>query len=184
MNHSVSTSDRNLYINFYKYINFYAFKLTGNYSYAEDLTHDAFTSYFANKTKVSENPAAIKSFLYSSVRNKIINEHKRTKVNDRYWQKTGFNEQDSLELDRVLIYTELLAEVERLVNNLPAMCRKVIKLSFFEGLSNSEIKDNLNISINTVKTHKKRGLAYLQKNLNPEYYLLFVAIINQELKLF
>jgi len=177
MNISVPMSDKTLYIKLYKYINFYAYKLTGDSLHAEDLTHDAFTSYFLNKSKISDHPAAIKSYLYSTVRNKLLNEYKRTQINYKYWQRTGFTEKDTIDLDRLVIYTELLEEVEKLVNTLPKMCQKVIKLSFFEGLSNREIEKELNISINTVKTHKKRGLIYLQKNLNPEYFLLLCLLL-------
>ncbi|WP_313258113.1 sigma-70 family RNA polymerase sigma factor [Sphingobacterium sp.] len=177
MNTPVNMSDKNLYIKYYKFINFYAFKLTGDYERAEDLTQDAFTSYLLNKSKISSNPSAIKSFLYTAVRNKLINEHRRTEISQRYWRITGFDEKDPQDIDRLVIYTELLQEIDRLVNALPNMCQQVIKLSFFEGLTNNEIKDQLNISINTVKTHKKRGLAFLQKHLNPEYFLIFINLL-------
>ncbi len=177
MNPSVTMSDKNLYISYYKYIKFYAFKLTGDYAQAEDLTQDAFTSYLMNKSKISSDPRAIKSFLFTAVKNKMLNEHKRGEINQRYWRLSGFNEQDSVDLDHLLIYTELIEEIDKLVNTLPNMCQKVIKLSFFEGLSNMEIKDELNISINTVKTHKKRGLIYLQKKLNPEHFTLLLYFL-------
>lgn len=177
MKSSVLNSDKNLYINYFKYVSYYAYKLTGDHEYSEDLAHDAFTSYYLNKGKISENPNAIKSFLYTSVRNKLYNEHKRLLVNRRYWDKTGFNEIDSLDLDRLIIQNELLEEIDKLVNSLPRMCQQVIKLSFFDGLSNNEIKEKLNISINTVKTHKKRGLNYIQQHLNTEHYLLLLIYL-------
>lgn len=107
----------------------------------------------------------------------MLNEHKRDEINQRYWRLSGYNEQDSVDLDHLLIYTELIEEIDKLVNTLPNMCQKVIKLSFFEGLSNMEIKEELNISINTVKTHKKRGLIYLQKKLNPEHFTLLLYFL-------
>ncbi len=61
-----------------------------------------------------------------------------------------------------MIEAEVLGEVYKALQKLPEGCRKVINLSYFEGLSNQEVADRLNVSINTVKTQKLRALKMLR----------------------
>ncbi len=171
--------DKSLYDTYYKYVCFYAYQLIGNRSLAEDVTQDAFLAYLQNSHKVSSETKAIKSFLYSSVRNRILNLYKKGKIEERYWEKISFLESDSSDYERLIIYNELLEQIEKLVSQLPPMCQQVMRLSFFEGLSNQEIIEKLDISINTIKTHRKRGIKYIQNNLDPELFAIFLlSIIN------
>ena len=169
--------DKLLYNQYFRFICFYAYQLSGDKNLAEDVAQEAFTSYFQQKDQVSNHPSAIKSFLYSSVRNYILNLHKRTQIKQRYWEKTIFKEEDPLNLEESILYTELLAEVEKLINKLPKVCQQVMRLSYFEGLSNAEIIQKLDISINTLKTHRKRGLKYIKNHINPEFYFILCSIL-------
>ncbi|MGN5953555.1 RNA polymerase sigma factor [Sphingobacterium lactis] len=169
--------DKLLYNQYFRFICFYAYQLSGDKNLAEDVAQEAFTSYYQQKAQVSNNPSAIKSFLYSSVRNYILNLHKRSQIKQRYWEKTVYKEEDSIDLEESILYTELLAEVETLISKLPKVCQQVMRLSYFEGLSNAEIIEKLDISINTLKTHRKRGLKYIQNHINPEFYLILCSLL-------
>ena len=169
--------DKLLYNQYFRFICFYAYQLSGDKNLAEDVAQEAFTSYYQQKAQVSNHPSAIKSFLYSSVRNYILNLHKRSQIKQRYWEKTVYKEEDSIDLEETILYTELLAEVETLISKLPKVCQQVMRLSYFEGLSNAEIIEKLDISINTLKTHRKRGLKYIQNHINPEFYLILCSLL-------
>lgn len=166
--------NQSLYDKYFKFICFYAYQLSGNKAIAEDVAQEAFVAYYQQKDRVSSHPKAIKSFLYSSVRNQIYNQHKRSLVEQRYWSRTPFNELDQLDLEEFVLHSELLEELEKLISQLPPACQQVMRLSYFEGLSNQEIIQKLDISINSIKTHRKRGLKFIQSNIDPEFYLLFL----------
>ncbi|MDD2242788.1 MAG: sigma-70 family RNA polymerase sigma factor, partial [Bacteroidales bacterium] len=63
------------------------------------------------------------------------------------------------------IESEVLWEVFSKVEQLPAECKKVFKLSYLENMSNQEIADMLSISVNTVKSQKSRAKQLLKESL-------------------
>jgi len=56
--------------------------------------------------------------------------------------------------------------VKNALQDLSSNQRQVLELSYYEGLSQSEIAKRLNIPLGTVKTHSRRGLLQLRKNLH------------------
>ncbi len=48
---------------------------------------------------------------------------------------------------------------------LPAVRRQVVELGFFEELSHPEIAEKLDLPLGTVKSHMRRGLEALQREL-------------------
>ena len=52
----------------------------------------------------------------------------------------------------------------------------VIRYGYLEGLSNSEIAKSMNISVNTVKSQKKRALTLLKMNLGKAAMTLFITM--------
>lgn len=61
------------------------------------------------------------------------------------------------------------------IDMLPPMQRAVLWLHV-DGLSNEEIAKQLNISVNTVLTHKQRARAVLREYLGSSSYLFFVFL--------
>ena len=62
-------------------------------------------------------------------------------------------------------------------STLPVECRTVFQMSRFEGLSNQEIAERLNISINTVKYHIKKALSVLKEGLGDYLFAIVVAFV-------
>ena len=58
--------------------------------------------------------------------------------------------------------------VHAAVDSLPEREREVIALAYFEGLSQSEVAENLGIPLGTVKTRTRSGLARLADRLSNE----------------
>ena len=74
------------------------------------------------------------------------------------------------------IEEELIRKLREKIVSLPEQ-RKTILLLSIDGLSIQEIAEQLNISVNTVKTQKKRAYAYLKKHLQGGYLILFILEI-------
>lgn len=155
---------------------YFAYTMTRDMVLSEDLAQEAFVAYYRNKENISLNEATVKSYLYSAVKNSVLNWARHNKVQEKYWNLTPFNEQDELDLSHALIETEVITEIHKLVNELPPACQNIFRLSYFEGFSNQEISEQLNVSVNTIKTQKRRGLKHLQSKLNPEFFLTFLSI--------
>lgn len=135
---------------------------------AEDVVQDAFVSYLKNKDTISPEEQAIKSYLYSSVRNAIYNLHRKSKTVQKFWQRNPFEESIDNDFEHAIIRSEYMAMIFMALEQLPPSCRQIIKMSYLEGMSNHEIAQELDISVNTIKTQKLRGIRALKTFLNPE----------------
>ena len=71
------------------------------------------------------------------------------------------------------IYRQLFQAIE----NMPDRQREIFKL-YLDGKSNADIAEALQISVETVKTQKRRGKEYLRKNLSLESFALFLYLIS------
>ena len=119
-----------------------------------------------------ESEEKIKGFLYTSARNLALNELKHEAIVNRYVQK-GMIESEEYFLDNVA-EEEVYALVYKAIDELAPQSRKVILMSLQE-LSNGEIAEQLNISVNSVRTLKQNAYKKLKGLLRDYFYLLFLV---------
>lgn len=155
---------------------FFAKGIIDDSAEADDLVQDAFVKLWNKRTDFGDLNS-IKAFLYISIKNVSRNLYKHSKVADKYLSFLG----DAIDHDPItlkIIEAEVLEEIARAIKELPEGCRNVINLSYFEGMSNQEVADQLQISINTVKTQKMRGLRSL-RNLLKEMAPALILLISK-----
>lgn len=176
VNASSKIESEELFRQYYTRFCHFAFQLLKDEKAAEDIVQDAFLSFWKNKELVSDNPIAIKNYFYSSIRNACYNIHRRAKVKQRFLQiyEPEFIEEPVFL--KAMIRSEVMDQIYDAINSLPPSCCKIFKLGYLEGLTNPKIADKLGISINTVKTQKRRALITLRAKLNPELLALFLMI--------
>lgn len=119
----------------------------------------------------------LQAYLYTSTKNACldaIKKQQRSSVRQLHFSKTIEEINHSFIKD--IIQTESWAEIYREINSLPKQCSKTIKLSYLEGLSNQQIAEELNLSIQTVKNHKYRGMKVLRSKLSNANYLLLLSL--------
>lgn len=164
-----------LFRRYYTRLCHFAFLYLKEEKAAEDVVQDAFVAFWKNRDFVSDHPSAIKNYFYTSVRNACLNLHKRARVQARFEEKYHPPiSEDPLFLES-LIRAEVMDMIHGVVQDLPKACAQIFRLGYFEGLSNTEIAEQLDISINTVKTQKRRAIMTLKSRLRPEALsLLFV----------
>lgn len=113
----------------------------------------------------------IKSFLYTSVRNKSLNELEHTKVMNEYAQKVMEMGKESFFQDKVIAEESYRILVDA-IDKLPPQMKSIMRLAL-EGKTNPEIAEALNISGETVHSQKKIAYRKLRGYLKDYYYLLF-----------
>ncbi|WP_303003233.1 RNA polymerase sigma-70 factor [Bacteroides congonensis] len=113
----------------------------------------------------------IKSFLYTSVRNKSLNELEHTKIMNEYAQKVMEMGKDSFFQDKVIAEESYRILVDA-IDKLPPQMKNIMRLAL-EGKTNPEIAEALNISGETVHSQKKIAYRKLRGYLKDYYYLLF-----------
>ncbi len=142
-------------------------------SVCEDIVQDVFISFW-EKHKNFQSLLAAKAFFYTSIRNSCLDHLKHVQVRHKYreFRKTMPDEDESFleEIVRVEAYNQVYREI----NKLPQMERKVLLLALDEK-PNEEIAASLNISVNTVRTHKARAYKVLRKSLG-DIFLFFISL--------
>lgn len=149
---------------FYKPLCFFAQGMVVNRDVAEDIVQDAFVAAYR---KLSETkPTTIKAYLYITVSSRSKNHLRHVKIKREredeivYLQKIKMSQITTL--DR-MIHSELMSLVLSKIESIPPGRKKVFKMAYIDGLTNSEIVDKLKLSISTVKEHKWFGLKYMRK---------------------
>ena len=136
-----------------------------------DLLQDFFMKLW-ERGDVFTNQDTFKVYLYRGVRNNCL-----TYIRDKKRQEKrleGFV-CDEVEEDFVgrVIEAEVFSLINEVFEELPEACKRVYRLSL-EGKSHQEIADELQISLNTVKFHKKNAYKLLRDKLKDKFYLLFL----------
>ncbi|MCX2454227.1 RNA polymerase sigma-70 factor [Pedobacter sp. PLR] len=165
-----------LHKSYYDRLVYYGWTIIHDKETSRDLVQEAFICYWNQKEQVSSNLIQIRNFLYVNVKNACLKHLRHDKVVDKYM---GLQDPDPVEEASALnkmIHAEVLGEIYAAIATLPEGCRKISKMGYLEGLKNQEIADQLGISINTVKTQKKRALQLLRLKLSPESFLALIFL--------
>lgn len=160
---------RELFELYHSRLCYYATSILSGDESSEDVVQEAFVRLWQKRAQFSDLPA-VRAFLYVTVRNQCLDIYKHDKVIRKYGdllQKEDHTDQSI----NYLIEAEVLEKVHGAIQKLPLGCRNIMKLSYFEGLKNQDIADQLHVSINTVKTQKKRGLHLLRVLLKASSFL-------------
>jgi RNA polymerase sigma-70 factor (ECF subfamily) len=130
---------------------------------AEDITADIFVKLWRLHTRF-DSINNIKAFLYITARNACLDFL-------RHLQRQSEREKEMLHVlmqqpAEGLLQEDLKAEVVKSIHieieKLPRSCRNVFKMSYLEGLSNSQIADTLQINNQSVRNHKQRAIKLLR----------------------
>ena len=141
---------------------------------AEDIVQEVFIAIWESDKKYNSYHG-FRAFLYDSVKNRCLNYLKHQEVERRH-AEILLQEQDEEDEDHRLMREEMYRALHRAVDELPERCRQVFKLHL-QGKKNEEIAQMLELSVETVKTQKKKAMYFLRERLGRLYYLLMILNI-------
>ncbi len=156
-----------LYRNIYPGLILYATKYLGRDSdfLAEDCVQNAIFNAWKRKNKF-DSIFALKSFLFTSIKNEIISIHRKEGAKQNYISQ--------LENHEFFINTCIDQEAQNYLYNaiseLPEKIKQIFEMSFIEGLKNNEIAKQLNLSDSSIKKYKAQALNILRKKLDPALF--------------
>ena len=137
------------------------------------ITQEAFL-YMWEKAYRFPDMMSFKSYLYSCLKNKTLNYIRDHKV-ERNMEELKDVFVDDILVDHLIIEHELKARILEEINKLSDVKRDIMLLRM-EGYSYDEISEELSLSINTVKTHKKQAYKDLKLHLSDYNQCLLVLI--------
>lgn len=162
-----------LFQQFYRYLVLFAERRTENHKVAEDIVQEIFIKLWESP-KQYNSLNGLKAYLYEAVDNRCADYRKHLIVEEKYMAFALYEQKfQDFSIDQEEVYRELYAAI----NELPARGREVILL-YLEGKKNQEIAEILDLSILTVKTHKKNAFRYLRNRLG-NLFLLVILLARQ-----
>ncbi len=145
------------------------YRMLNNSQEAEDLTQEIFIS-LQKKPNYNPQKSSFYTYLMMITRSRTID-----RLRSKRYHSSLFLKKDKIKdlIDRqnyvnpleMATIDERANQVRNALDNLSLNQRRVLELSYYEGLSQSEIAKRLNLPLGTVKTHSRRGLLKLKQNL-------------------
>ena len=132
---------------------------------AHDIVQQTFISVWEHRRSIRSHLSFLAYILRIS-RNLIYDAVKHQKIRDRI--DVTLPPPAKSELDdpaEALLLAVLQEKITSLINDLPRKCREIFLLSRFEGKTNQEIADSLQLSVRTVEHQISNALKVLRKHL-------------------
>jgi RNA polymerase sigma-70 factor (ECF subfamily) len=153
----------------------FGYKFIPDRDVVKDMVQESFISFW-EKRQDFDHINALKSFLYTSVRNKCLNHAKHQAVRRKHEDSLVYELESDHRFSHHVIEEETFNQLLTEIMELPEAAREIMILAL-NGLKNQEIADELNISINTVKTQKKIAYSKLKQKMEPRFVALLLSLI-------
>jgi RNA polymerase sigma-70 factor (ECF subfamily) len=138
----------------------YAMFLSLSADDAEDLVQDIFFRLWEGRQNIKFETSP-KSYLFTSVKNRVLNELKHQKVKLKYVQDEGISDAES-ELENDNHGDFRLSLLRDAIAQLPEKRREIFVLNKIEGIKYKDIAEKLGISVKTVENQMGEALKFLR----------------------
>lgn len=168
-----------LYHRFYQRVLHFSRRYTGE-AEAQDITADTFVQLWRKRADFS-HIKAVSSFLFITARNRCYDLIRHKLVKSRYEDELIAMMEDRYHNDFFLtqVKMELAGLVRHEIEKLPEGMRKIVILSFREGLKPAEIAQKLNISVKTVSNQKLSAIKLLKSAIGEHAGALMCLLLPQ-----
>ena len=160
-----------IYNQFNKKIYTFSLRYLKNKEDAEGIVQEVFLSLWQNAKNMHKDSnlnAYLFTITFNAIRKRFRKLSREKKYLNNYAEKYVISKGESSEQD----YHAELEKVKHYINKLPPRQKKIFQLRLDEGLSNTEIASQLNISKKTVVNHLAKAKIFLKKAMTTEQGLL------------
>jgi len=160
------TAFEQIYTTYFERMVLFAIKILGSNLYAEDVVQEVFTGiYQQNPHFISQE--ALVNYIFRSVYNKGIDLLRRKELTLKF--EEAYLEKHTTRLateTSPVLYNELSTIVEKKINKLPHMCKKIFIMKLYAEKTNPEISRTLKLSVKTVENQVFIARNVLRNYLN------------------
>lgn len=157
----------------------YATRFTKDRDYIKDCIQDLFLELWERRERLVDTPY-VTIYLIKALRNNLV---RQLKLDKGWFDYQEVEENTLIETSNIegdLIHAEVLSEQEqtirKAIEQLPTRQQEVIFFKFYEGLSNEEIAQIMDVERQTVANFLYRALTQL-KNILPTLLLLLPFLL-------
>lgn len=164
---------RHLYADYYSPLCNYAFKIVQDREQAMDIVQEVFVKLWEASVSFEDMPS-FRGYLYKSVHNNCLKLIRNKNIENQYLivqdnDKTDYSDREF----NVILEEEIVRKLRSVIDHMPEKRREIMLLCL-EEKKVEEISELLNISVNTVKKHKKEAYQYIRAALPPDILVLFL----------
>jgi RNA polymerase sigma-70 factor (ECF subfamily) len=162
-----------IYNRYFDVLYIHAYRKLNHKEEAQDVIHELFTQLWTKRETI-EIKSNLTSYLYSAVRNKILDLISHQHVESKYMSSLqNYIVHGACVTDHAIREKQLAALIEKGIADLPPKMKEVFELSRKQKLSHKEIAEKLNLSEQTVKKQVNNALKILRVKLGTMLFLSF-----------
>lgn len=149
-----------------------AYHLVGDHNLAEEITLDVFRRVWEKADSYRAERASVRTWLTSMARNRAIDMLRRASVRPEHtsisWAELNFEPHTGERSPETAVSQQMQSQkVHAALAELPQEQQDVLTLAYFHGYSHSQIANQLDLPIGTVKTRIRLGMQKLRHTLQP-----------------
>ena len=153
---------KHIYLKYYDVLVRFAFGHLKSLDESKDVVQSVFLKFWQDRKSIKVS-ISLKSYLFKSVNNQCLNKLRDLRIRDK--NHLLFANLLLADISQEPENSDLQDEVHRALEQLPDQIKAVLRKRYFHQMKNGEIAEDLNISINTVKTQLQRGRDKLRVSL-------------------
>jgi RNA polymerase sigma-70 factor, ECF subfamily len=144
-----------------------AARALGNRTDAEDVTQQVFVSAWQSRGTLRPSESALPAWLIGIARRRVADEYARRARATRNAQAVAANTPTGADVEGTNAADRLVDGVmlREALSQLPEPRRTVLHLAYVEDRTQEDIANRLDLPLGTVKSHMRRGLLQLRRNL-------------------
>ncbi len=157
---------RKIYDEYHRRLYGIAFKYLKSKELAEDAVHDVFVKLWNHRKELDEK-GSLKGFLFTSVKNHVLNmirDHKKEVQKNQKYATLKPVKKNNTEADITLQNYKRVFEAG--LQELPKGKRKIFNMKMEHDVSNKDIAQELDISVNTVKSQYYKASQFIKDHLS------------------
>ena len=168
-----------LFERYYKPLVLFADSFLTDIHFSEDIVQDVFYDFIKHRSYRQIAPEALTTYLFRCIRNTCLNRLRNRKL----VMEAELLKFEAAEEEAMTISPELIAAIRETIKQLPDKTRQVIVSILIQGKKYKETAEELNVSVNTLKTLLNYGVKQLRKQFPDTLLLIFYCIENDSLTL-
>lgn len=148
-------------------------RILGSDAKGKDVAQEAFVKLWEKDTEDFQSERALQAYLYVLVKNACISQLRKEKKYNSTTLEEGITVSQQSILNEIL-REETYRLLYGAIKELSPQAEQVVHLAL-KGYTNQNIADELDISINSVKTVKKRAYSKLRKTLGSQFVTILLT---------
>lgn len=174
INRGNKSAFKDLFDQYFNALAAFGYKFVPDVSVVEDMVQEVFITCWEKRGDFT-HINALKSFLYTSVRNKCLNHLKHQAVQKKHENSLVYELESDHYFGNHMIEEEVFNQLHTEIRDLPKSSQEIMMLAL-NGLKNQEIADELDISLNTVKTQKKIAYSKIKDRMGDRFTAILLCL--------